>query len=79
MGHFISADRKFGNMRSHGAVGQLQHHVFTGGAALFPIFEGETARVGNKVGVPDTAGIRFTFAAEIFRIAVESVGEIALC
>ena len=76
MGFLVGANGKFRDMRSHGAVGHFQHDVFAAAAALDPIFQRKAARVGDKVGIPDPARIGFALAAKIFRIAVETVGEI---
>src|SRR4030095_658173 len=69
LGFLVSPHRKLRDVRSHRAVGQLQHYVFSPSTALLPIFQREIARIGDKIGVPNAAGIGFTFTAEIFRIA----------
>ena len=77
VGFLVRANGEFRDMRGHRAIGHLQHHVLSPSTALLPIFQREIARICDKIGVPNAAWIGFAFTAEIFRIAIEAVGEIA--
>src|SRR3989338_8106810 len=76
VGLLISPDRKFGDVSCHRSVGHLQHDVAPAGAAFLPLLKFEVAGIGNKIGFPDAAGMGFSLAAEVVRIAVEAVREI---
>ena len=51
--------------------------TFLPAAAFLPLLEFEIASVGYEVGVPNSTGIRFPLAAEIFGVAVEPVSKVA--
>src|SRR5262245_9964284 len=73
----VGANGKLRNMRGHGSIGELQHDVLARRATLLPFLQRKIPRIGDEIRVPHPAWIGFSLAAEIFRIAIESIGEIA--